>query len=132
VAYLDMLQNAQASSDSKLAAMVTNKREEVLAKRDRDVAVIATRAVAASNMVQAADALGRGDEGGARRWVQRNADLYREAEEVAGHGAVAQDEEDFVPAASAFAGAPAANVPTVVKSAKARALKGLGRIGSTY
>jgi Ca-activated chloride channel homolog len=132
VSYQDLLQNAPASSEAKLAAMVTDKREEVLAKRDREVTVIAARAVAASNMMQAADALGRGDEGGAHGWLQKNEALYKEAEKVAGHDAVAQDEEDFIPSPSSFAAAPAGEVPTVVKSAKARALKGLGRIGSTY
>jgi Ca-activated chloride channel family protein len=130
VDYQDLLQNAPASSNIKLAAMVTDKREEVLARRDKDVAVIAARAVAANNMVLAADALSRGDEGQARKWVQRNEEVFKEAEQVAGHGAVAQDEADFAP--QGFAAAPAAEVPTMVKSAKARALKGLGRIGSTY
>jgi Ca-activated chloride channel family protein len=132
VAYTDALRSAPSSADARLSAMVSDKREEVLARRDREATVIATRALAAENMEKAANALSKGDSSGAQKWVDANKNVFFEAEAVTGHAALAADEEQFQPPPAAFAAAPAEQVQTTVKAAKAKALQGFGRIGSTY
>jgi hypothetical protein len=104
----------------------------VVARRDKEATVIAARAEAAQNMGHAADALAKGDRVEAERYVDANKKIFFEAREIAGSDAVAKDEEQYAPPPAAFAAAPADQVQTKVKAAKAQALKGLGRIGSTY
>lgn len=132
VAYQDLMGNADRVVNGRVTATVTDRREEVAARRDKDATVIATRAVAAMNLERAADALTQGEPAKARDLLEENRGIFADAEKVAGHGALARDESELAPAPAAFAATAPAEVSGVAKKAKVHALKGEGRLGSVY
>jgi len=131
-AYDDLVHGGRGDSNATLAAMVTREHQEVIAKQDKDVALIAARAVAASNMIKAADALEAGDVSSARGYVQQNEAVFGAVAGIADAKGLREAKEEFAPAPAAFAATPAAEVQVAAKRAKASALKGLGRMGSTF
>lgn len=131
--YSDLLASTQVASSLWLSAHVTNRREEVTARQDKEATVYAVRAQSAKNLQQAAEALREGRKAEAMGYIQQNQALFNSAAQVASPAAVAEDlkaqeavMQDFQQADSAEAAGAAA------KRSKAKALKDFGRIGSTY
>ncbi|MGQ0504580.1 MAG: vWA domain-containing protein [Myxococcaceae bacterium] len=133
LAYLDLTKDQQVSVGATLSARVTEVRDEMLAKRDKDATVFATRAQKAENIQRAAQALSSGDRAGAARYMRRNAPLLQEAKALAGSAALADDfkEQDEISAGMDAAASPEA-INVQVKAAKSSSRKGFGKIGSTY
>ena len=118
---------------ASLSAQVTDQREEVTARQDKDATVYAARAQSAQNLERAAEALKEGRKEEARGYIQQNQALFNQAASVASPAAVAQDlaeqkavMDDYEQASGGEA------VDTAVKRSKTQALKGFGRMGSTY
>jgi Ca-activated chloride channel family protein len=131
--YTDLLKDGTVESKASLSAMVTDRREEVLAKQDKDATVYAARARSAANLQKAAEALkvGRRDE--AQQLIQQNQMMFMEAASVAGAPAVAADVAEQKAAYEEYEQARGDEaVNRAVKSSKAKALKDFGRMGSTY
>lgn len=131
--YTDLLKDGTVESTASLSAMVTDHREEVLAKQDKDATVYAARARSAANLQKAAEALkvGRRDE--ARQLIQANQAMFDDVASVAGAPAVAADKAEQQAAYDEYEQAQGEDaVNTAVKKSKAKALKDFGRLGSTY
>jgi Ca-activated chloride channel family protein len=133
LAYTDLLADKAVRSGASLSAMVTEQREEVLARQDKDATVYATRALSAKNLKLAAQALREGRKEEAKGYVIQNQALFEEAGAVASPAAVAEDLaeqkavlQDYEQADSDEA------VGTAVKRSKAKAMKSFGKLGSTY
>lgn len=131
--YSDLVKNAQAEANAHLSAMVTNRREDVLAHQDKNVAVWSARAQGAENVRRATVSLMKGDKAEAQKYYQANQVLLDQAAAVAGPKAV---EADRAEQAEMFEGMSSASsdeeVSHQVKSAKRKALIQMGRMGSTY
>ncbi|MDC0714914.1 VWA domain-containing protein [Stigmatella sp. ncwal1] len=133
LAYTDLLKDKTVESASRLSAMVTDQREEVLARQDKDATVYATRARSAQNLQKAAEALKMGRRDEAKKLIQMNQQMFQEAASVAGAPAVAADMADQDAAIVEYEKASSADdVNTAVKRSKTQALKSFGRMGSTY
>ncbi|MFL5343581.1 MAG: VWA domain-containing protein [Hyalangium sp.] len=131
--YTDLLKDGTVESTASLSAMVTDHREEVLAKQDKEATVYAARARSAANLQKAAEALkvGRRDE--ARQLIQQNQAMFDDVASVAGAPAVAADKAEQQAAYEEYEQARGEDaVNTAVKRSKAKALKDFGRLGSTY
>ncbi len=131
--YTDLLKDGTVESTASLSAMVTDRREEVLARQDKDATVYAARARSAANLQKAAEALkvGRRDE--ARQLIQANQAMFDDAASVAGAPAVAADKAEQQAAYEEYEQAQGEDaVNTAVKKSKVKALKDFGRLGSTY
>ncbi|HEX8824257.1 MAG TPA: VWA domain-containing protein [Archangium sp.] len=133
LAYTDLLKDAGVESGASLSAMVTEQREEMLARQDKDATVYATRALSAKNLKLAAQALREGRKEEAKGYVVQNQALFEQAATVASPAAVEADMaeqrsvlQDYEQADSDEA------VGTAVKRSKARAMKSFGKLGSTY
>jgi Ca-activated chloride channel family protein len=131
--YTDLLKDGTVESKASLSAMVTDRREEVLARQDKDATVYAVRARSAANLQKAAEALKVGKRDEAQHLIQQNQMMFREAASVAGAPAVAADMAEQQAAYEEYeqAQSPEA-VNKAVKGSKAKALKDFGRMGSTY
>ncbi|MBX5482521.1 MAG: VWA domain-containing protein [Myxococcaceae bacterium] len=133
LAYDDLLADKPVETKTMLAALVTDRVEEVALRRDKEATVIASRAVAARNLSRAADALAHGNREKAEALMEENEAVFGDAAAVAGAAAVAPDVAAMNDAATGLMEAHSeAEVRQEVKAAKARALKGFGRMGSTY
>ncbi len=131
--YSDLLKDGAVSTRAQLAAMVTERKEEVASRRDKDATVFATRALKAQNMERAAQALQKGDRAEAERSLQANAPLLQDAAAVAGAEAMADDLREQQEVVSGFGAASApAEINVQVKAAKAKSLRGYGKVGSVY
>lgn len=129
--YRDLLAERDASTQVALASEVSARQEEVLARRDTQAVIVATRAQAAANLQAAADSLREGSPEKAKGLLDKNATLYRQANALAGAPVMKEDEaydRGFMPPPSA---APAVR-EAAVKDAKARARANFGSAGSTY
>jgi Ca-activated chloride channel family protein len=133
LAYSDLLKGAAVESAASLSALVTEQREEMLARQDKDATVYATRALSAKNLKLAAEALREGRREEARGYVMQNQVLFRQAGVVASPAAVEADMaeqkavlQDYEQADSDEA------VGAAVKRSKAKAMKSFGKLGSTY
>lgn len=133
LAYNDLIRNAPVQSHAELSAVATAKPEEVAAKQDREATVYAVRAQSAQNHYKAAQLLQSGRRDEALRQLQANQALLDQAASVAGADKVVEDRaaEQEVYQGMSQAASPEA-VSDQVKSLKVRALKGSGRMGSTY
>lgn len=133
LAYLDLARNGQVESKVQVAATSTDRKEEVLARRDKDATVFAARAQKAANMTQAAQALKKGNRAEAQRYLDANMVLLDETGSIAGAGAVAEDRAEQAALSREFekAATPEA-IEHSVKEAKSKSLKSFGRMGSTY
>jgi Ca-activated chloride channel family protein len=131
--YTDLLKDGTVESKASLSAMVTDRRDEVLARQDKDATVYAVRARSAANLQKAAEALKVGKRDEAQHLIQQNQMMFREAASVAGAPAVAADMAEQQAAYEEYeqAQSPEA-VNKAVKGSKAKALKDFGRMGSTY
>jgi Ca-activated chloride channel family protein len=131
--YTDLLKDGTVESKASLSAMVTDRREEVLAKQDKDATVYAARARSAANLQKAAEALKVGRRVEAQQLIQQNQMMFMEAASVAGAPAVAADVAEQKAAYEEYEQAQGDEaVNRAVKSSKAKALKDFGRMGSTY
>ncbi|WP_224369289.1 vWA domain-containing protein [Hyalangium versicolor] len=131
--YTDLLKDGTVESGAALSAMVTDRREEVAAKQDKEATVYAARARGAANLQKAAEALkvGRRDE--ARQLIQQNQEMFDDVAAVAGAPAVAADKAAQQAAYDEYESAQSEEaVNTAVKKSKVQALKDFGRMGSTY
>lgn len=131
--YRDLLKNAPVHSEASLSAMVTDQREEVTARQDKDATVYAARAQSAKNMERAAQALRDGHKQEAQDYLKQNQALFEQAAQVASPAAVASDlaeqkavMDDYAQAADSGA------VDTAVKRTKTKAMRSFGKLGSTY
>ncbi|RJS27078.1 VWA domain-containing protein [Corallococcus sp. H22C18031201] len=133
LAYTDLLQNKGVESAASLSAQVTDRREEVLARQDKDATVYAARARSAQNLQKAAEAMSQGRKDEAKGYLQDNQTLFTETAAVAGAAAVAEDQAQQKAALDEYesAATPSA-VGAAVKNSKVRALKSFGRLGTTY
>lgn len=133
VTYRDLLAERPAEALQTLAALATEREEEIAERRDPEVAVHAARAKAAQNTTRAADLYAQGRRSEAKRVLQQNAQVFEEAAKVAGPSAVAADVAVQEELSHGFESARGEEeVQHQVKGAKARALKDFGRMGSTY
>lgn len=129
--YRDLLAEQDAGVQVALASTVSARQAEVLARRDTQAVVAATRAQAAVNLREAAESIRKGDERKAEVLLQKNQHLYGQANALAG-GAVMKDEADYERGLIPSAAAAPAEREDVVKKAKARARANFGSVGSTY
>jgi Ca-activated chloride channel family protein len=133
LAYTDLMKDSAVESMASLSAMVTDRREEVLARQDKDATVYAVRARSAANLQKAAEALKGGRKAEARQLIQMNQAMFSEAAAVAGPAAVQADMAEQQAAYEEYDKADDSEaVNRAVKSSKAKALKDFGRMGSTY
>jgi Ca-activated chloride channel family protein len=132
--YLDLLRGTSpVMRFMPLSALVTDKREEVVARQDKDATVYATRALSARNLQKAAAALSEGRRGEALGYIQQNEALFNQAAAVASPAAVQADLAEQKAVMDDFQRAEdGESVGTAVKRSKAKALKDFGRLGSTY
>ncbi|MDY7225383.1 vWA domain-containing protein [Hyalangium rubrum] len=131
--YTDLMKDGTVESAASLSAMVTDRREEVLARQDKDATVYAVRARSAANLQKAAEALKGGRKEEARQFIQLNQEMFNEAASVAGAPAVAADMAEQQAAYEEYEKAESSEqVNSAVKRSKAKALKDFGRLGSTY
>ncbi|MHB8872212.1 MAG: vWA domain-containing protein [Myxococcaceae bacterium] len=133
--YTDLLKSGPGQAQVHLAALVTGQKDEMLAKRDKSAVVTATRALSAMNFRRAAEAIDRGESKKAKDAIDDNELLFKDAEEVAGAAAVAQDRSENNAVMGAVMAAPAAPREAQldqVKSLKVRAMKAAGKGASVY
>ncbi len=133
LAYSDLIRDAAALNTASLSAVVTDRREEVAARQDRDATVYAARARSAVNTQKAAEALSEGRKDEAKLYLQRNQALFRETSAVAGAAAVAADQAEQQAALDEYDSAEGEEARrSLVKKSKVKALKSFGKLGSTY
>jgi Ca-activated chloride channel family protein len=133
LAYADLLKGAGVESAASLSAMVTERREEVLARQDKDATVYATRAMSAKNLKMAAQALRDGRKEEAKGYVMQNQALFEQAGAVASPSAVAADLEEQRAVLQEYEQASDdESVGAAVKRTKSKAMKSFGKLGSTY
>lgn len=131
--YNDLLKHAQGEETAQLVAVVTDSRDEVLGRQDKQAAVYVARAQGAANMEKAADALRQGDREHAKKLIEFNQQLFHATEALAGEAAVASDvaaQEEMLDGISNARSEEA--ISDQVKRTKVQALKSFGRLGSTY
>jgi len=135
LAYTDLLTEKPADARLSLAAMVTEDSTLALGKRDKSAVIVATKARAAMNYQKAAEALDRGDFGGAKRMVEQNNAIFFEADEVAGQGAMAEERQTNDTIYGLSTNAPSAAPEQrreAVKAMKKQSLQSSGRGSSVY
>jgi Ca-activated chloride channel family protein len=133
LAYTDLLADKAVQSGASLSAMVTEQREEVLARQDKDATVYATRALSAKNLKLAAQALREGRKEEAKGYVMQNQALFEQASTVATPAAVAEDLAEQKAVLQDYEQADSdESVGAAVKRSKAKAMKSFGKLGSTY
>ncbi|MBI3186010.1 MAG: VWA domain-containing protein [Myxococcales bacterium] len=130
--YSDLLRNGPGRRMAQLSAMVTQRREEVLAHRDREAVIRATRAQSGDNYRKAAELVSRGEPAKAQQLIRQNEALFDSAEEVAGGEAMASERADNQAVFGLVQGSSPAAAPAAVKDIKQRALKSYGRGNSVY
>jgi len=131
--YADLLKDAGVESAASLSAMVTERKEEVLARQDKDATVYATRALSAKNLKMAAQALRDGRREEAKGYVMQNQALFEQAGAVASPAAVAVDLEEQKAVLQEYEQASDdESVGAAVKRTKSKAMKSFGKLGSTY
>lgn len=131
--YADLLKDAGVESTASLSAMVTERREEVLARQDKDATVYATRAMSAKNLKKAAQALRDGRKEEAKGYVMQNQALFEQAGAVASPAAVAADLAEQKAVLQEYEQASdGESVGAAVKRTKSKAMKSFGKLGSTY
>ena len=135
LAYTDVLTEKAADAGLSLAAMVTEDSTLALRNRDKMAVVTAGKARAAVNYQKAAEALDRGDFGGAKKMVQQNDAIFFEADQVAGEGSMADERQTNSTIYGLSTSAPSA-APEVrreaVKQMKTQSLRSSGRGASLY
>jgi hypothetical protein len=133
--YSDLLTEKPADARVQLAAMVTSDSTLAMNKRDKDATTVATKARAAMNYKMAADAIERGDFGGAQKTLEKNEALFQEAEVVGGADSMADERQTNKGIFGLSTAAPAA-APELrreaVKEMKTQSLKSSGRGASVY
>jgi Ca-activated chloride channel homolog len=133
VTYTDLLANKNVEDGSRLAAVATNVREEVVQRQDKEATVYAARARSAQNLQKAAEAMSQGRKDEAKGYLSQNQVLFQEAGSVAGAAAVAADQADQARAMREYDDADSEeSMKAAVKNSKVKALKSFGRMGSTY
>lgn len=133
LAYTDLLQDKAVSSNAQLAARVSDRREEIASRQDKDVTVVAARAEAAKKLEAAADSLAHGDRERAKELMNAGTGILEGAGEVAGPMAVAGDLDAMQQTRTQlFEAEEKGDAAPQVKAAKAKALRDFGRMGSTY
>lgn len=133
LSYSDLLTDKDVHSDAKLAAMVTDKAEEVAQHQDRDATVLATRAQTARNTWEAGESFKRGDRARAKQLLQQNQAMFQAAAQVAGPEAVKADVAEQNSMMSGMDSAQSdEEVQHQAKAAKRRAMIDYGRVTSTY
>ena len=133
VSYDDLLTQSRGELATSLVATRTASDERALAGRDAKGTLDVTRARGAQNLTRAADAMAAGNLAGATGYLNANAPMYKDAEKVAGPGALADDfksEQDFAKGVSGSA--QPEEISAQIKSAKLTARRNFGRMGSTY
>lgn len=133
LAYTDLLKNSAVESAAHLSAMVTDRKEEVLARQDKEATLYAARARSAQNLQKAAEAFQSGDRAEAKAYLMRNQAIFQEAASITGASAVAEDLASQEEAYQEYERAQGyEDTARAIKRTKAKALKDFGRIGSTY
>jgi len=133
LAYTDLIRNVGVQNATTLSAVVTDRREEVLARQDKWATVYAARARSAANMQKAAEALRSGRKDEAKGYIQQNQALFHEASAVSGAEAVAADVAEQQATLDEYDGAEnEEETRSAVKKSKVKALRGFGKVGSTY
>ncbi len=135
LAYEDLLASHAAEARVSLAAALTDDRALVQTRRDKAAVVVATKAQAAVNYRQAADALDRGDFDQAKREMKKNDVLFDDAEGLAGKDAVADERSanaSMFGLSTAASKAPAPVRQEAVKAMKVQSLRSSGRGASAY
>ncbi|CAM3951352.1 VWA domain-containing protein [Corallococcus sp. ZKHCc1 1396] len=131
--YTDLIARHNVEDQSRLTAMATNVQEEVVQRQDKEATVYAARARGAQNLQKAAEAMSQGKKDEARSYLKMNQSLLWEAGNVAGAAAVAEDQAEQAASMKAYDDADSEESQrAAVKSSKVKALKGFGRMGSTY
>ena len=135
LAYTDLLTEKPADARLSLAAMVTEDSTLALGKRDKAAVVVATKARAAVNYQKAAEAIDRGDFGGAKKFVKDNDAIFFAADEVAGEGSMADERATNSTIYGLSNSAPSAAPEQrreAVKQMKTESLRSSGRGASLY
>jgi Ca-activated chloride channel family protein len=131
--YTDLIRNVGVQNAVSLSSVVTDRREEVLARQDKDATVYAARARSAANMKAAAEALSAGRKEEAKLYIQKNQALFHEASAVAGPAAVAADQAEQQATMDEYDSADSEEASrAAVKRSKVKAMKSFGKLGSTY
>jgi Ca-activated chloride channel homolog len=105
----------------------------VVKRQDKDATVYAARARGAQNVQKAAEAMSLGKKAEAQDYLRQNQALFDEAGSVAGAAAVAADQAEQAQAMKEYDDVRSEEEQkAAVKSSKLKALKGFGRMGSTY
>ncbi len=135
LAYTDLLVDRAADARLSLSAMVTDDTTLARARRDKTAVVQASKARAAVNYQKAAEAIDRGDFGGAQKVLRANDAIFFEADEVAGAEAMQEERtvnsNIFGLSTSAPSAAPAQR-REAVKQMKTESLRSSGRGASLY
>ncbi len=135
LAYTDLLTEKPADARLSLAAMVTEDGTLALRNRDKGAVVVAGKARAAMNYQKAAEAIDRGDYGGAQRSLQANDAIFFEADAVAGKDSMADERKTNSAIYGLSTSAPSA-APEMrreaVKQMKTESLRSSGRGASLY
>lgn len=135
LAYEDLLTSKAADAKVALSAMVTDDSTLAMNKRDKTAMVTATKARAAVNYKKAADAIERGDFGGARKAINDNNLYFDDVEQFAGKDSVAderQNNEQMFGLSNAAPQAEPAMRREAVKQMKVQSLRSQGRGDSVY
>ncbi|MFY1831176.1 vWA domain-containing protein [Myxococcus fulvus] len=133
LSYSDLIRQAPVENNAALSAVVTDRQEEVLARQDKDATVYAVRARSAANLQKAAEALRDGRREEAKGYIQQNQMMLQEAGTVVSPAAVAADLAEQQATLDEYSSAGSEEeLRSAVKKSKVKALKGFGRVGSTY
>jgi Ca-activated chloride channel family protein len=135
LAYTDLLTEKAADARLALSAMVTEDGTLAAARRDKVAFVAATKARAAVNYKRAAEAIDRGDYGGAQQALRANEQVFFEAEAIAGGDALRDERQVNSTIYGLSTAAPAAAPERrreAVKQMKTESLRSSGRGASLY
>lgn len=133
VEYEDLIGGKLASESSAMAAKVTERREEMIGRLDREATVLSTRALTSVNVKRAAESLSKGRRDEAVRYLEQNSAHLDVAAQVAGEAAVADDRtEQQEQLAEMKAASTSDDIQHVTKKAKIQARQKSGRVGSNY
>jgi Ca-activated chloride channel family protein len=135
LAYTDLLTEKAADARLSLSAMVTEDSTLARTNRDKDAVVLASKARAAVNYKKAAEAIDRGDYGGAQQALKANDAIFFEADEVAGAPAMEQERQTNTGLFGLSTAAPSAAPERrreAVKQMKTESLRSSGRGASIY
>lgn len=131
--YTDLIRNVGVENGAALSAVVTDRQEEIVAKQDKDATVYAVRARSAQNLKKAAEALSEGRREEAKGYIQQNQMMFHEASAVASPSAVASDLAEQQATLDEYESAGSdEEVRSAAKKSKVKALRGFGKVGSTY